>query len=120
MRPVLFRGRDWESRVWLYGSLVTRSDKGRMYIVTKESIFVPYEVDPSTVGEFTGLKDEAGNDIYEDDILSFCRVGHEEEVLSGIVSYADGAFRVNGLDVHELLCMMEYHYEDIKVSGTIC
>lgn len=46
-----------------------------------------YKVDPSTVCQFTGLKDKNGVDVWEHDIITF-------EGIEGEVVFFDGCFRI--------------------------
>lgn len=71
MRTIKFRGKRLDNGGWAYGSLaaypkhhviVTVEDGGRRY---SEHI-----IDPATAGQFTGLKDRDGRDIYDGDILN--------------------------------------------------
>ncbi len=64
-----------EDGIWVKGSL--REDCGKYIIFQFEfdrADYVPYEVDPSTICQCTGLKDENDKLIWENDIIR-CEVG---------------------------------------------
>ena len=76
MRQIKFKAKRLDNGKWVYGSLIrsTAGVKERAYIVDNFSSMSDYSVigvDPSTVCQFTGLKDKNGTPIYEGDIVTY-------------------------------------------------
>ena len=73
MREILFRGKRLDNGAWETGSLViVRMDcHDAQYYIADKMTGYHTPVDPSTVGQYTGLKDKNGNRIWEGDIVRY-------------------------------------------------
>ena len=73
MRQIKFKAKRLDGKGWVCGYFY--EENGNTYIIEnrqKESKLnrnLTYKVDPSTVCQFTGLKDCEGNEVWEGDIL---------------------------------------------------
>ena len=79
--------------VWIYGFYLKRGTYGdpgpQAHIFVYENGYEGYRVDAKTIGQFTGLVDSTGKEIYEDDIISL------ENGRIGVITFHDGCFVVN-------------------------
>ena len=100
MREILFRGKRVNNGEWKYGSCVEQYGSTQIYLRDgdDEDGLDRYHVNPSTVGQFTGLTDRNGAKIFEGDIIRWhdnteLSVGGQiAEVCFGRYKDADCAF----------------------------
>ena len=91
MREVLFRGKRIDNGEWVYGYLIApefapnKKYIGHLFSEDEHDIDV-VEVDPETVGQFTGLYDNNGLKIFEGDIMF---LKSELEQRYGIVEFGE-------------------------------
>ena len=133
MREILFRGKRIDNGEWVEGFIVSSRENtypNGFEMITVDGInydelesyipdFISYAVDPSTVGQYTGMKDKNGKRIFEGDVAKVLQ-GKDKDIA--YVGFENGAFMLYPKtgNIYERT-LWEYWYNDwdVEVIGNI-
>ena len=91
MKQIIFRGYDRTANEWVQGSLLTCDRFTDIWSPQEDGNVKRVEVDPVSVGMYSGLDDVNGKPIFEGDVISVCA---NRQIYRNTVRFDNGAFRV--------------------------
>lgn len=131
MREILFKAKRLDNGKWVEGSLISTEDNSGFILRSKTKAFVPkgtntfcstecYEIDQTTICQFTGLMDKNGRKIWENDIVNRTDLHVVSEPSIGFIEYdlENTSFLIHWTNKVEY--SPTYHWKDkLQVIGNI-
>ena len=118
MREILFRGKRLDNGEWVEGAFCPKNSEGDIpCIIVYNGTLAGwwFEVDPATVGQFTGMLDKNGKRIFEGDVVA---VRYDTVLeMTGQVVFLDGAFQIAGPD--DIYACLWFRPDEMEAIGTI-
>lgn len=134
-RTIKFRGKMIPENEWIFGTILRipappvcfgKSETDKYYIQFPDPRYMPDwnmpykmvqgEVNPDTIGQYTGLHDKNGKEIYEGDIV---KIKYRDEDI-GKVIYEHNGFSIDVTNMNKNYGRVSFVNNFIEVIGNIC
>ena len=134
-REIKFRGKMIPENEWIFGTILRipappvcfgKSETDKYYIQFPDPRYMPDwnmpykmvqgEVNPDTIGQYTGLHDKNGKEIYEGDIV---KITESKEIDIGKVIYEYNGFTVDVMNMDRFYGRVHLLEKFTEVIGNI-